>query len=245
MTRVVVSKHTCIWVQYQVHNDTIKVWWNTKYGTLLNACVHDTHIWMHIYLHSSPAPLPPPFYLPHSIPLLSSSLPSSFLSPPCLSPPCLSPCLSPSLYSLLPLFTPSSLYPSITPSFPPSLPSSITPTFRPSLPPLSTDPYVKVYILHKDKKHDKWKSTVKWNTLLPIFNEPFQFDISNLNVLDLSLEFVVMDYDRFSKDNVVGQVLVGPNAKDEMGQTHWEELISNPNQPISRWHAIYPASEDS
>ena len=104
---------------------------------------------------------------------------------------------------------------------------------------------MKVYILHKGKKHDKWKSTIKRNTLLPIFNEPFQFDISNLNVLDLSLEFVVMDYDRFSKDDLVGQVLVGPNAKDEMGQTHWEELISNPNQPISRWHAIYPASEDS
>ena len=203
-----------------------------------------THTWMHIYLHSSPALLPPPFHLPHSIPLpLSPFLLLAFL--PLFTPFSLSLLPPPFLQSFLPLFTPSSLYPSITPSFPPSLPSSITPTFRPSLPPLSTDPYVKVYILHKDKKHDKWKSTVKRNTLLPIFNEPFQFDISNLNVLDLSLEFVVMDYDRFSKDDVVGQVLVGPNAKDEMGQTHWEELISNPNQPISRWHAIYPASEDS
>ena len=225
-----------------------------------------THIWMHIYLHSSPAPLPPPFHLPHSI-SLPSSLRSSFLytlshssppSPPFLpfpfssSPFSLSSLLPPSLYFLLPLFTPSSLSSLLPPSLHsflplslPSLLSSITPTFPSSLPPLSTDPYVKVYILHKGKKHDKWKSTIKRNTLLPIFNEPFQFDISNLNVLDLSLEFVVMDYDRFSKDDLVGQVLVGPNAKDEMGQTHWEELISNPNQPISRWHAIYPASEDS
>ena len=213
-------------------------------------CVHDTHMDAHIFTLlpcSSPSPFPPSSLYPP---------PSFSLSPPCLSPSLhsflplftpssLSSILPPSHQSFLPLFTPSSLYPSITPSFPPSLPSSITPTFRPSLPPLSTDPYVKVYILHKDKKHDKWKSTVKRNTLLPIFNEPFQFDISNLNVLDLSLEFVVMDYDRFSKDDVVGQVLVGPNAKEEMGQTHWEELISNPNQPISRWHAIYPASEDS
>ena len=154
---------------------------------------------------------------------LSTSLPS-FISLPCFMPPSFMP--SPFLSHSY-LTSPLSSLP------PPSLLSSI---------PFVTDPYVKVYILHKGKKHDKWKSTVKRNTLLPIFNEPFQFEISNLNVLDLSLEIVVMDYDRFSSDDVVGQVLVGPNAKEEMGRTHWEELISNPNQPISRWHAIYPTS---
>ena len=107
-----------------------------------------------------------------------------------------------------------------------------------------TDPYVKVYVVHKGRKHSKWKSTIKKNTLLPVFNEPFQFDISNLNIQDISLEFVVMDYDRFSKDNIVGHVQVGPSAKEEMGRTHWEELISSPNQPISRWHTILSLSHE-
>ena len=121
-----------------------------KYGTLPNACVHDTHIWMHIYLHSSPAPLPLPFHLPHSI-SLPSSLRSSFLytlshsSPPSppflplpsfpsLSPPRLSPCL----HSFLPLFTSSSLSSLLPPSLhsflPLFTPSSLYP-FLPSFPP--------------------------------------------------------------------------------------------------------------
>jgi len=108
----------------------------------------------------------------------------------------------------------------------------------------TSDPYVKVYVVHKGRKHSKWKSTIKKNTLLPVFNEPFQFDISNLNIQDISLEFVVMDYDRFSKDSIVGHVQVGPSAKEEMGRTHWEELISSPNQPISRWHTILSLSHE-
>lgn len=62
---------------------------------------------------------------------------------------------------------------------------------------------------------------------------------------DVHLEFIVMDYDRFSRDDLIGSVKVGCTASTDMGQTHWEEMLSMANQPISRWHPILPPSEES
>ena len=138
---------------------------------LMRVCI--THTWMHIYLLfpcSSPSPFPPsslylsPFLLTVFLYTLSHS------SPP--SPPFLPFPFSSSPFSLS-LLLPPSLHSFLHHPFLP-FPSFLHHPYLLSLPPLSTDPYVKVYILHKGKKHDKWKSTIKRNTLLPIFNEPFQ-----------------------------------------------------------------------
>ena len=52
-----------------------------------------------------------------------------------------------------------------------------------------------------------------------------------------------MDYDRFSKDEIVGVVRVGSHVEEEAGRLHWEEVISSPDQSVSRWHTIMPVSE--
>ena len=152
----------------------------------------DAHIFT-LFPCSSPSPFPlsslylPPFLLTVFLPIYSLPFFSTFPSLPPLpflplfTPSSFSLLPPPSLQSFLPLFTPSSLSSLLPPSLHSFLhhpflpfPSFLPPSLPPSLPPLSTDPYVKVYILHKGKKHDKWKSTIKRNTLLPIFNEPFQ-----------------------------------------------------------------------
>ena len=107
------------------------------------------------------------------------------------------------------------------------------------------DPYVKVYLIYKGKRLGKWKTKVKKNTLVPVFNESFQFLIPGLNMKDLMLQVVVMDYDRFSRNDHVGIVDLGCDVSNDSGRNHWIEIISNPKEPISHWHPILQAKKKS
>ena len=104
----------------------------------------------------------------------------------------------------------------------------------------STDPYVKVYLVYQGKRVSKWKSSVKKNTLVATFNEPFQFDLENKDINHVELEVVVMDYDRFSRNDLIGTVLLGANVNHQSGQSHWTDMVATPQQRISRWHSIKP-----
>ena len=106
------------------------------------------------------------------------------------------------------------------------------------MPHCSSDPYVKVYLIYNGKRLGKWKTKVKKNTLVPVFNESFQFLVPGLNMKNLMLQVVVMDYDRFSRNDHVGIVDLGSDVSNESGQNHWEEIINNPREAISHWHSI-------
>lgn len=60
----------------------------------------------------------------------------------------------------------------------------------------SSDPYVKVYLLCQGKRIKKKKTTVKKNTLYPVYNEALVFDVPADNIEDVSLIVKVIDYDR-------------------------------------------------
>ena len=104
----------------------------------------------------------------------------------------------------------------------------------------TTDPYIKVYLIHKGKQVFKWKTCVKKNTLLPVFNEPFQFDISAMDMEEVSLQLWVMDRDRLIKNTRMGLVHVGANSLQESGQKHWQEALNSHDHMTSRWHTIIP-----
>lgn len=66
------------------------------------------------------------------------------------------------------------------------------------------DPYVKIYFLYNSQRIGKRKTRVKTRTLSPVFNESFVFDIPNgANGLNnVSLEFMLIDWDRITKNEV-------------------------------------------
>jgi hypothetical protein len=105
------------------------------------------------------------------------------------------------------------------------------------------DPYVKIYMIHESKRMNKWKTEVKKNTLVPIYNESFQFDVSGLDIRNVSLEIWVMDYDWFSRNDKMGVVYVGANSPQEVGRNHWMEIISAPEHQTSHWHTIIPYTD--
>ncbi|KPP65505.1 synaptotagmin-3-like [Scleropages formosus] len=69
-----------------------------------------------------------------------------------------------------------------------------------------SDPYVKIYLLPDRKK--KFQTKVHRKTLNPIFNETFQFCVPLAELPSRKLHFSVYDFDRFSRHDLIGQVVV-------------------------------------
>ena len=67
-----------------------------------------------------------------------------------------------------------------------------------------SDPYVKIYLVNNGQRVAKKKTHVKKRTLNPVFNESFVFDlpVNALNLENISLEFLVLDWDRVTKNEV-------------------------------------------
>ena len=128
-------------------------------------------------------------------------------------------------------------------SFPRSLPSSLLLSLflsYPPPPPPPKGPYIKVYQLYNAKRQHKWKTSIKRSTVMPIFNEPFRFELPNIDIHSVSLEILIMDHNRFSGDEIMGIIRIGDSAPDETGRSHWSEILRTPGQAVSRWHSAWP-----
>lgn len=75
------------------------------------------------------------------------------------------------------------------------------------------DPYVKLQLL-PEKRH-KCKTRVLRKTLNPVYDETFTFyGIANNQLQGMTLHFVVLSFDRFSRDAIMGEVLYPVKAED-------------------------------
>lgn len=72
--------------------------------------------------------------------------------------------------------------------------------------PLPPDPYVKVWLMYKDKRVEKKKTVVMKRCLNPVFNESFAFDIPTERLRETTIVITVMDKDRLSRNDVIGKV---------------------------------------
>ncbi|OCT83811.1 synaptotagmin-9 isoform X1 [Xenopus laevis] len=70
----------------------------------------------------------------------------------------------------------------------------------------TSDPYVKIYLL-PDRK-TKHQTKVHRKTLNPVFDEVFLFPIPYNDLPTRKLHFSVYDFDRFSRHDVIGQIIV-------------------------------------
>ncbi|XP_064084988.1 synaptotagmin-10-like isoform X3 [Macrobrachium nipponense] len=70
----------------------------------------------------------------------------------------------------------------------------------------SSDPYIKVYLLPDRKK--KFCTKVHRKNLNPEFNESFVFSVGWPELRDRTLQFSVYDFDRFSRNDLIGQVVL-------------------------------------
>lgn len=106
----------------------------------------------------------------------------------------------------------------------------------------SSDPYVKLSLLLNGKRVKKKKTTMKKQTLNPYYNESFTFDVPFEHIQKVSLVVTVVDYDRISASDPIGQVTLGCNST-ESGLRHWKDMLANPRRPIAQWHVLQELPE--
>ncbi|KAL1505610.1 hypothetical protein ABEB36_005135 [Hypothenemus hampei] len=100
-----------------------------------------------------------------------------------------------------------------------------------------SDPYVKVYLIWKGRKMKKKKTTVRHNTLFPIYNEALVFDVPEENIGEVSLLVKIIDYDRIGQNEIMGCFIIGPDNAGK-GRDHWLEMLENPRKPIAQWYPL-------
>ncbi|XP_019615736.1 PREDICTED: synaptotagmin-7-like isoform X2 [Branchiostoma belcheri] len=101
----------------------------------------------------------------------------------------------------------------------------------------TSDPYVKIWLVYRDKKIEKKKTSCKKRSLNPVFNESFIFDIPMDKMKETSFIISVMDKDTLKKNDVIGKVCLAPRS-GPLETKHWKEMISKPRQPVAMWHGL-------
>ena len=103
----------------------------------------------------------------------------------------------------------------------------------------TSDPYVTLFLIENGKKTMKRKTNVKMRTLDPVFNESFPFEIDMSDFEEISLMFIVADYDKGQPGEAIGQCIIGQLGQG-LGAKHWEQVRRSPGKSISFWHALRP-----
>ncbi|ESO12768.1 synaptotagmin 4 [Helobdella robusta] len=109
------------------------------------------------------------------------------------------------------------------------------------------DPYVKIYLMCDGQRIDKKKTQVKKRTLNPVFNETFHFNLPSHHLRQqqqkdrdtkIMLKFIVLDWDRVSKNEVIGVVQIGPDVVSDVAVKHWNDVMECPRKQLAVWHKL-------
>ncbi|KAI6183713.1 Snt-6 [Aphelenchoides bicaudatus] len=104
----------------------------------------------------------------------------------------------------------------------------------------TADPYVKLWLVQKGSKLEKRKTTVKPQTLVPVFNEMFTFSVPSKEKLEKEINLVVsiMDYDPISSNTEIGHCVLG-SLGTETGIKQWQQALNNPETTITSTHKLH------
>ncbi|XP_023193029.1 synaptotagmin-like protein 5 isoform X4 [Xiphophorus maculatus] len=95
-----------------------------------------------------------------------------------------------------------------------------------------TDAYVKTYLLPDTSRQSKRKTSIRPNTINPVFNENLRYVISHSQLETRTLQVSVWHHDRFGYNSFLGEV--------ELTFDSWEF-----DSQIEEWYSLQPKVESS
>uniref|UniRef100_A0A669F1V6 Synaptotagmin-like protein 5 n=1 Tax=Oreochromis niloticus TaxID=8128 RepID=A0A669F1V6_ORENI len=95
-----------------------------------------------------------------------------------------------------------------------------------------TDAYVKTYLLPDKSRQSKRKTSIKANTINPVFNETLRYVISHSQLETRTLQVSVWHHDRFGRNSFLGEV--------ELAFDAWKFDCH-----IEEWYTLQPKVEGS
>uniref|UniRef100_A0A8C4ZQG4 Synaptotagmin VIIa n=1 Tax=Gadus morhua TaxID=8049 RepID=A0A8C4ZQG4_GADMO len=101
----------------------------------------------------------------------------------------------------------------------------------------TSDPYVKLWLMHKDKRVEKKKTVTMKCCLNPIFNESFPFDVPAHVLRETTIIITVMDKDRLSRNDVIGKIYLSWKSGPAEVK-HWKDMMGRPRTNVAQWHAL-------
>ncbi|XP_058638940.1 synaptotagmin-7b isoform X2 [Onychostoma macrolepis] len=101
----------------------------------------------------------------------------------------------------------------------------------------TSDPYVKVWLMNKDKRVEKKKTVVMKRCLNPVFNESFPFDVPTHVLRETTIVITVMDKDKLSRNDVIGKIYLSWKSGPAEVK-HWKDMMSHPRTAVAQWHAL-------
>ncbi|XP_077946394.1 synaptotagmin-like protein 5 isoform X3 [Gasterosteus aculeatus] len=95
-----------------------------------------------------------------------------------------------------------------------------------------SDTYVKTYLLPDTSRQSKRKTSIKANTINPVFNENLRYVISHSQLETRTLQVSVWHHDRFGHNSFLGEV--------ELTFDSWEF-----DSQLEDWYALQPKAESN
>lgn len=109
----------------------------------------------------------------------------------------------------------------------------------------ATAVYVKYKVCCNHKTIYKTR-TNKCSSTRPVYHYQKNFNINNLKVEDLELQFQVKTAKALNHGKLVGEVIIGPQSSSVSGRDHWMKMLNHPKKQVTKCHKLHlQQKEDS